>query len=500
MPLRPEQRGHGDPPERNRSIGADEILTRVATEVVKLLPAATGAAVELAAGEDMVYVAVAGELAPWLGYRVPREGSMSGRALTARGPLASDDTEVDERVDREACRAVGARSMLCLPLRATETSEMALGVLKVTSRLPGAFDEEDVAVLSRLAGFLATVMSGTRTIQDSCDLSAGAQQGLDRFVANVLTPELLDARALRRRIEECLTDRALRSVVQPIVVLSGGGTAGPWPGPALPPRGTTVAVEVLSRFERPPGDGPDRWFALAHSVGLGVELELLAIEVALETTRSLPASMAVALNAGPATITSGVLSERLAEVERPLILELTEHEEIEERDRFRAALATLRQNGVRLSIDDAGVGFAGLSRIVELCPDVIKLDRVLVAGLDLDPVRRALGRALVAFGEETGALVVAEGIETPGELDAALAVGTHLGQGYLLGRPVPVDEVDLGPRTIGSSPETASVRRARFGPDRAPETEPRAAPSRPEAHLQESRRAGIPARRNPGAL
>lgn len=332
-------------------------------------------------------------------------------------------------------------------------------------------------------------MSGTRALQDSCDLSAGAQRGLDRFVANVLAPEPIDTRALRRRIEECLAARALRSVVQPVVVLSGGGTADPWPGPAwpgpaLPPRGTTVAVEVLSRFERPPGDGPDRWFALAHRVGLGVELELLAIEVALETTHSLPASLAVALNAGPATITSGVLAEKLADVERPLVLELTEHEEIEERDRFRAALATLRRKGVRLSIDDAGVGFAGLSRIVELSPDVIKLDRVLVAGLDLDPVRRALGRALVTFGEETGALVVAEGIETPGELDAALTVGTHLGQGYLLGRPGPVEEVDLGTRTIGPSRQTAPVHRARFRPTRAPDTEPSAGPSRPEAHLQ----------------
>lgn len=137
MPARSEQPGQGDPPDRNRSIGADQILTRVATEAVELLPAATGAAVELADGEDMVYVAVAGELAPWLGYRVRREGSMSGRALTARHPLASDDTEVEERVDRDACRAVGARSMLCVPLRAAGESEMALGVLKVTSGLPG---------------------------------------------------------------------------------------------------------------------------------------------------------------------------------------------------------------------------------------------------------------------------------------------------------------------------------------------------------------------------
>lgn len=484
MPPRPAPQDRGERRETDRSIDAEEILTRVATEAVSLLTAASGAAVELADGEDMVYVAVAGELARWLGYRVRRAGSMSGQALSADGPLAADDTEIDERVDREACRAVGARSMLCVPLRAAGTSDTAVGVLKVTSRLPGAFGDEDVAVVSRLAGFLATVVSGTRVVQDSCGLSAGAQRGLDRFVTNVLAPEPIDTRALRRRIEECLVTRAIRTVIQPVVVLAGSGTASPWRGNALPPRGTTVAVEVLSRFERPPGDGPDRWFALAHRVGLGVELELLAIEVALETTRSLPASLAVALNAGPATITSGVLPESLAQFERPVVLELTEHEEIEERDRFRAALATLRQNGVWLSIDDAGVGFAGLSRIVELNPDVIKLDRVLVAGLDFDPVRRALGRALVTFGEETGALVVAEGIETPGELDAALTVGTHLGQGYLLGRPGPIDEVDLSAQTIGHPSQTAPVHRARFRPRTPVDSEPTPGPSRPEAHLQ----------------
>ncbi len=105
------------------------------------------------------------------------------------------------------------------------------------------------------------------------------------------------------------------------------------------------------------------------------------------------------------------------------------------------ALAGLRERGLRLAVDDAGSGFASLQHITQLNPEIIKLDIAFVRAVDVDPSRRAVTRALLAFATELGATLVAEGIETAGELDQLLALGTHLGQGYHLGRPGPAGQV-----------------------------------------------------------
>ena len=93
-----------------------------------------------------------------------------------------------------------------------------------------------------------------------------------------------------------------------------------------------------------------------------------------------------------------------------------------------------------LAVDDAGAGFASLRHILELRPAFVKLDRSLISGLEADDVRQAMIVALRHFARATGCLLVAEGIETDAELTALRALDIQLGQGYLLGRPLPVDE------------------------------------------------------------
>ncbi|MHB1717838.1 MAG: EAL domain-containing protein, partial [Acidimicrobiales bacterium] len=92
-------------------------------------------------------------------------------------------------------------------------------------------------------------------------------------------------------------------------------------------------------------------------------------------------------------------------------------------------------------IDDTGNGFASLSLILEVGPEIIKLDRRLTAGIDLDPIRRALASALVTFGNDTAAEVVAEGIETEGELQTLTELGIARGQGFYLARPGTLEDV-----------------------------------------------------------
>ena len=122
-------------------------------------------------------------------------------------------------------------------------------------------------------------------------------------------------------------------------------------------------------------------------------------------------------------------------------MELTEETKVDDYPRLSRALEDLCLLGVRLAIDDTGAGFASFAHILKLAPDIIKLDRELTSGIDLDPVRAALATALVSFAAQIGAEIIAEGIETPTELEVLRNLGIHYGQGYLLCRPTSIDTI-----------------------------------------------------------
>jgi diguanylate cyclase (GGDEF)-like protein/PAS domain S-box-containing protein len=135
-----------------------EIMGLVAEEACAMLKA-DGAVVELPDAGDMVYRAVSGSAAGSLGLRVPIEGSLAGTALRSGSTLVCLDSETDPRVDREACRRAGLRSMICLPLH---HGAGAVGVLKVSSETVAAFSERDVRVLELLASLAASAVHRAR--------------------------------------------------------------------------------------------------------------------------------------------------------------------------------------------------------------------------------------------------------------------------------------------------------------------------------------------------
>ena len=120
---------------------------------------------------------------------------------------------------------------------------------------------------------------------------------------------------------------------------------------------------------------------------------------------------------------------------RPVVVEITEHAEVENYAAVRDAVA--RTAGVRLSVDDAGAGYASLQHILELQPDFVKLDIGLVRNIDSDPARQALAAGLRHYAEQAGNTLIAEGIETAGEHETLDYLGISLGQGFLFGRPAP---------------------------------------------------------------
>jgi len=198
-----------------------------------------------------------------------------------------------------------------------------------------------------------------------------------------------------------------------------------------------VGFECLARFSAEPLRSPDKWFAEAAALGLGLELELAAIRSALAASAALPDSVYVAINAAAETILSSDLETALAAFDgRRIVLELTEHAAVSDYDGLIAAIASYRARGVRLAIDDAGAGYSGLQHIVRLKPDIIKLDMALTRNVDTDPARRALAAALIHFARETDCQILAEGIETDEERTTLKLLGVAKGQGYYLGRPM----------------------------------------------------------------
>jgi EAL domain-containing protein (putative c-di-GMP-specific phosphodiesterase class I) len=198
-----------------------------------------------------------------------------------------------------------------------------------------------------------------------------------------------------------------------------------------------AGFEALCRFTAEPYRSPDQWFYEAFEAGCGVLLELAAIEKALEALGALKDDTFLSINAAPLTILSGELAPLLGKVAmKQVVLEVTEHARVDDYPALLKALAPLRAGGVRLAVDDAGAGYASLQHIIQLNPDVIKLDMALTRAVDTDPARRALASALIFFAGETGSIIVAEGIETQSELETLRVLGVPRGQGYFLGRPI----------------------------------------------------------------
>ena len=196
-----------------------------------------------------------------------------------------------------------------------------------------------------------------------------------------------------------------------------------------------VAVEALTRFTD--GAPPEGRFAAAAALGLGPVLERATLVAALDTAEALPPAVALSINLSADLIQHERQLPRLFEgVGRTIIIELSEHERIDDYDAVRSALDSLGPR-VELAIDDAGSGVANMRHIDELQPAFVKVGIESVRGIDLDPARRALVSSLVSFCDATGSMLVAKGIETEGELAALRAMGVRLGQGFLLGRPQP---------------------------------------------------------------
>lgn len=202
---------------------------------------------------------------------------------------------------------------------------------------------------------------------------------------------------------------------------------------------TIVGYEALARFAGQPGLTPDRWFAAADALGCGAELEALVVVRCLALRSELPPDCFLTVNVSPHLLTEPALADPLLAAGdlTPLVLELTEHQQINDLRGLLHLRDRLTDRGALLALDDAGSGYSGLQQMTRLRPHLIKLDRALVEDADADETKLALVELLGEFAGRMDAWLLAEGVETWAELEAFLRLKVPLAQGFLLGRPAP---------------------------------------------------------------
>lgn len=230
-----------------------------------------------------------------------------------------------------------------------------------------------------------------------------------------------DAAARSLRQLEAVMDGGIRTVFQPILRLHDLAVVG---------------HEALSRFNIEQDKSPETWFVEAEQLGVATDLDVAALRVAIGTWASTPMStQPLWLNLSPATVSSGAAFALLTDIDHPAMLEITERTPVANYQALRATLDPLRSAGLRLAIDDVGAGYSSMLHVTELRPDVIKLDRGLIADLRADADRRALVASLISFAAEREITSLAEGVETETEAEILSELGVDLVQGYYFGRP-----------------------------------------------------------------
>src|SRR3954464_385976 len=222
---------------------------------------------------------------------------------------------------------------------------------------------------------------------------------------------------------------AIRAVFQPIYDLATGA-----------PRGFEGLVRPLadSGFT-----DPASMFEAAEATGRTSELDLACVNTVMETASRLRLPGTLTINLSPRTMEmDGFSVHALLRMivrhgldPRHIVLELTEREAVEDIGRMRQAVEACRVAGIRLAADDVGAGNAVLRLLSQIRFDIVKIDLSLVQGGANHAGSLEVVRTLRDLADRWGALVVAEGIETPNQLDVVRSLGISAGQGFLLGRP-----------------------------------------------------------------
>lgn len=211
--------------------------------------------------------------------------------------------------------------------------------------------------------------------------------------------------------------------------------------------GEITGYELLARFAGPPAAPPNVWFAQADRFGLATALTERIVTRAFMLRPQLPRGLFLAINIEPHLLSDPAVVHALNAVPslEGIVIELTGHTPVHDERALKVAVARVRSLGGLVAVDDAGTGYAGLRQLITVRPDIVKVDRALVAGIDTDPIRRSAVSLLGELVDRMNARLLAEGVETSGELKELASLGVPMAQGWIIARPeVPWPAVDPG--------------------------------------------------------
>ncbi len=235
----------------------------------------------------------------------------------------------------------------------------------------------------------------------------------------------------REQLQNILTEKRISTVFQPIVSLRDG---------------TVYGYEALSRG---PGgsemESPSLLFECAQRFNKLWDLELLCRTKAIETVYAMHAQIRLFLNVNPSIMhdpkfQKGFTKDYLAQYSisaENIIFEITEREAISNVADFTKTIRNYKDQNYKIAIDDAGAGYSGLNLISDVCPHFIKIDMNLIRDIDKDVTKQSLVKSMREYASLSNTYLIAEGIETEGELLKLIEIGVDYGQGYFIGRPLP---------------------------------------------------------------
>jgi len=327
--------------------------------------------------------------------------------------------------------------------------------------LPGADASAARAVADRMRAAMGAILVGGRPLSCSAGVAAGRGAAVDpEQLLRRADRALYTAKARGRNrtvvhdprgpgrdpaeaLDELLSDGGVVPIFQPVVSVATG---------------SLVAYEALARFPALPEHPAQEVFDAARRAGAGARLEAAALRAALAAGPP-PPGILLNVNLSLSALCDDEAWAALPEDLSHLVVEVTEEEALVSETEVERALCLVRERGGRVAVDDAGAGSAGLRQLVQVRPEVVKLDRSLVRGIASDPARQALAASFAGFAEQTGSTVCAEGIEDIDDLRALTALGVLFAQGFLIARPGPPwPGVDGSVLEAAAAPLHAGVR------------------------------------------
>lgn len=267
--------------------------------------------------------------------------------------------------------------------------------------------------------------------------------------------------------DEIFRQQTLKSVFQPIINISNGNILG-HEGLIRGPENTNL-------------HSPIELFRLAKEKNTVCELELLSLQIGLESFAKHSCANKIFINLSPECLLrfdqNKVISlsyiENLGLSPKNIVLELTESSPTFDYSTLYSVIDTYRNVGFQIAIDDLGEGFSSLRLWSELQPDYVKIDKHFIRAINLDPVKLQFVKSIQQIAENSGTIVIAEGVETEAEFAILKDLNVAFCQGYLLGRPEekPINKVpenikhifnrnviSVFPKAVGSQKQGSIIR------------------------------------------